>query len=513
LNVAATGMRRHHILTTIAVMSATVMQVLDTTIVNVALPQMQGQLGATPEQISWVLTSYLVSSGIFMLLTGYFTDRFGQRRYLMISIVGFTVSSLLCGIADSLDAIVLFRLLQGVFGAALVPLAQSIMVQTFPAQERGRAMAIWGVGVMVGPILGPTLGGWLTEAISWRWTFFINLPVGIFSALMVWRVVADSEVRERAMDWWGLLYLGLFLGGLQFVLDRGGQEDWFDATQIRLVAALSALGLGFYLWHSRDRSRHPIFNPAIFRDRNFFMASLLLAVFGLGLFGTLMLQPLMLNVLMGYPELTIGLLLAPRGLASMVSMLVVGRVIHRADPRLLIAIGVVIFTVGTHFTTEYNLQIDEFWIVFPLLIQGLGLGLVFVPLSTVAFSTLDPRYAAEAAGMYSVLRTIGSAIGISIVATVMSDHSQIAWNQLGGHINAANPALADYLAQGGLSLHAPQTPYLLAQLLGRQSGMIGMLDAYTLVTWSFAAMLPLLLLLQYQRPAAEAAAPGIKKAR
>jgi DHA2 family multidrug resistance protein len=495
-----TGMRRHRILTTIAVMSATIMQVIDTTIVNVALPQMQGQLGATPDQISWVLTSYLISSGIFMLMTGYFTDRMGQRRYLLISIIGFTIASLLCGIASSLDQLVFFRLLQGIFGAALVPLAQSIMVQTFPPEERGRAMAIWGVGVMVGPILGPTLGGWLTEAISWRWTFFINLPIGIFSALMVWRVVADSEIRERKMDWWGLLYLAACMGGLQFVLDRGGQEDWFDAGQIRIAAAMSIFGLLFYIWHSMDKKVHAIFNPAIFRDRNFATASLLLAVFGLGLFGTLMLQPLMLGNLMNYPALAIGLVLAPRGIASMFSMMFVGRIIQRSDPRLLIAAGVIIFTIGTHITTQYSLEIDTFWIVFPMIIQGLGLGLVFVPLSTVAFSTLEPRYAAEAAGMYSVLRTIGSAIGISIVATIMTNHTQIAWNQLGGFINADNPALTDYLAQGNFSLHGAQTPYLLAQELGRQSSMIGMLDGYFLVTWSFAAMLPLLLLLKYEKP-------------
>lgn len=498
--------RRHRLLTSIAVMSATVMQVLDTTIVNVALPQMQGQLGATPDQISWVLTSYLIASGIFMLLTGYFSDRLGQRRYLMISIIGFTVASLLCGIAASLDQIILFRLLQGIFGAALVPLAQSIMVQTFPPEDRGRAMAIWGVGVMVGPILGPTLGGWLTEAISWRWTFFINLPVGIFSALLTWRVVADSEIRERKMDWWGLFFLTVCLGGLQFVLDRGGQQDWFASTQIRIVATLSVLSVFAYIWHSMDKSIHPIFNPVIFRDRNFFMSSMLLAVFGLGLFGTLMLQPIMLSTLMHYPELTIGLLLAPRGIASMFSMMFVGRVINRTDPRILIAIGILIFTVGTHFTTQYSLEIDMFWIVFPMIIQGIGLGLVFVPLSTVAFSTLEPRYAAEAAGIYSVLRTIGSAIGISIVATIMTDHSQIAWNQLGGFISPTNPALSDYLAQSDFPLNSAQTPFILAQELGRQSSMIGMLDGYFLVTWSFAAMLPLVLLIKHKRPEARVVA-------
>ena len=505
MNNDGKDMRRHRLLTSIAVMSATVMQVIDTTIVNVALPQMQGQLGATPDQISWVLTSYLISSGIIMLLTGYFTDRLGQRLYLIISIVGFTVASLLCGIADSLQALVIFRLLQGVFGAALVPLAQSLMIQTFPLEERGRAMAIWGMGVMIGPILGPTLGGWLTEALSWRWTFFINLPIGIFSALLSWRVVADSDKRDRNMDWWGLLYLTMFLGCLQFVLDRGGREDWFDSSLIQMMAALSAFGFISYLWHSFDKTIHPIFTPVIFRDRNFATASLLLAVFGMGLFGTLMLQPMMLGPLMNYPELTIGLLLAPRGLASMFSMMLVGRFIQKVDPRWLISLGALLFTAGTYFTTKYNLALDTFWIVFPMIIQGLGLGLVFVPLSTVAFSTLEPRHASEAAGIYSVLRTIGSAIGISIVATVMTDHSQIAWNHLGGFINGNNPALADYLAQTPINPHAPQVPFLLAQELGRQSSMLGMLDAYSLVTWSFLLMLPLVLLLRHKKPAPQKA--------
>jgi len=494
------NMRRHRLLTSIAVMSATVMQVIDTTIVNVALPQMQGQLGATPDQISWVLTSYLISSGIIMLLTGYFTDRLGQRRYLIISIVGFTISSLFCGIADSLGELVLFRLLQGVFGAALVPLAQSLMIQTFPLEERGRAMAIWGMGVMVGPILGPTLGGWLTETLSWRWTFFINLPIGVFSAFLSWRVIAESDTRERSMDWWGLLNLTLFLGCLQFVLDRGGREDWFDSTLIQVMAALSVFGLLSYVWHSFDKSIHPIFTPTIFRDRNFATASLLLAVFGMGLFGTLMLQPMMLGPLMNYPELTIGLLLAPRGLASMFSMMLVGRFINRLDPRWLITMGSLLFTLGTYLTTRYNLELDTFWIVTPMIVQGLGLGLVFVPLSTVAFSTLEPRYASEAAGIYSVLRTIGSAIGISIVATVMTDHAQLAWNHLGGFITATNPAVADYFAQTPLSTQSPQVPLLLSKEVARQSSMLGMLDAYSLVTYSFLLMLPLVLVLRYKRP-------------
>ncbi|MBI5449947.1 MAG: DHA2 family efflux MFS transporter permease subunit [Gammaproteobacteria bacterium] len=501
-------MQRHRLLTSIAVMSATVMQVIDTTIVNVALPQMQGQLGATPDQISWVLTSYLVASAIVMMLTGYLTDRLGQRRLLIASIAGFTITSALCGIANSLEEMVAFRLLQGIFGAALVPLSQSIMLQIFPQEERGRAMAIWGVGVMVGPILGPTLGGWLTDAASWRWTFFINLPVGIFSALLTWRVVANSPLRERRMDWWGLAYLIVTISGAQFVLDRGSQLDWFSSTQIQIAATLSILSLLAYVWHSLQMREHAIINPLIFRDRNFATSSLLLAIFGLGLFGTLMLQPLMLANLFAYPALTIGFALAPRGIASMISMMVVGRIIRRVDPRLLIASGITIFTFGSYLTTQYSLNIDIFWIVVPAIIQGFGLGLVFVPLSTVAFSTLEPRFAAEAAGVYSVLRTIGSAIGISIVAKVLTDHAQIAWNQLGGALHEGNPALRDYLAQAQLGIHAPSVAPLLATELGRQSQMLGILDAFFLVTWSFAAMLPLLLVLRLPKKTGAAAAPG-----
>jgi len=494
------AMRRHRLMTSIAVMSATVMQVIDTTIVNVALPQMQGQLSATPDQISWVLTSYLVASGIIMLLTGYFTDRIGQKRYLLFSILGFTLSSILCGISTSLAEIVAFRLLQGVFGAALVPLSQSIMVQTFPPQERGKAMAIWGVGVMVGPILGPTLGGWLTEAMSWRWTFFINLPVGIFSALMVWRYVAHTEVKSRDMDWLGLILLAMGIGGLQFILDRGNQDGWFESLNIQFVALISVTGFLGFIWHGLTKHEHVIFNPAIFRDRNFTTASVLLAVFGLGLFGTLMLQPLLLENLLGYPAIDTGLMLAPRGMASMFSMMLVGRLISRSDPRVLIITGMAIFSLGSWFTTQYNLHVSTFWIVMPAVIQGVGLGLVFVPLSTVAFSTLPEHLAAEAAGIYSVMRTIGSSIGISVVATLMTNHTQIAWHNLDSNLTPLNPAVNAYLHGLHMTIDSVEAPAILARTLAQQASMIGMLDAFTFVTWSFALMLPLVFVMRYRHP-------------
>ncbi|AOV18267.1 multidrug MFS transporter [Acidihalobacter aeolianus] len=493
---AAETSARERLLITIAVMSATVMQVLDTTIVNVALPHMQGQLSATRDQISWVLTSYLVASGIFMPLTGYFTDRMGQKRYLMLSVGGFVLSSALCGISTNIAEIVIFRLAQGVFGAALVPLSQSLMVNTYPLEQRGRAMAIWGMGVMIGPILGPTLGGYLTEVLSWRWTFYINVPVGLLSLLLAWRVVPDTERRERRMDWTGFLLMGVAIGAIQYVLDRGNQDAWFSSNTIVLLSAIAACSLVAFIWHAIRAGEHAIFRLGIFRDRNFTTASLLIAVFGLGLYGTALVQPLMLEGLLSYPALTTGLVMAPRGIASMFSMMLVGRLIGRVEPRLLIAVGIVLASAGAWAMTLYNLDIDTFWSVWPIVLQGLGMGLIFVPMSTVAFSSLPPRDSAEAAGLFSLLRTIGSAIGISIVSTVLTQHTQIAWNQLGGHITPMNPAVDHYLRRLDLGADSPASVSVLGQLLHRQADMVGFLDAFLLITWSFVIMLPLVLLMR-----------------
>ena len=489
-------MNMQRFLISVAVMSATVMQVLDTTIVNVALPHMQGELSATPDQISWVLTSYMVASGIFMPLTGYFTHRLGQKNFLFISITGFVVVSVMCGLSTSLSEIVVFRLLQGIFGAALVPLSQSIMVATFPLHERGKAMAIWGIGVMVGPILGPTLGGWLTEFISWRWTFFINLPVGILSALLVLRYIPDTERSERNMDWMGLTLLAMGIASLQYILDRGAQDDWFASPMIEFAAYLSVTGFIGFIFHTRSHKGHALFSPEIFTDRNFVTACLLMAFLGLGLFGSMLLQPLMLEGLMDYPTLTTGLTLAPRGIASMFAMMLVGRLIHRVDSRLLISAGIFIFCAGSYLTTQYSLVMGMAWVIGPMILQGMGLGLVFIPLSTLAFSTLPQRFSAEAAGMYSLLRTIGSGIGVSVVATILTSHAQVAWHNIGGQIQTFNPALAPYLNHLGLTESSPQAAGVLVKELARQSQMIGFLDAYIFVTVAFAVMLPLVFVMK-----------------
>ncbi|WP_407276613.1 DHA2 family efflux MFS transporter permease subunit [Halothiobacillus sp. DCM-1] len=496
------------IMITVAVMSATIMQVLDTTIASVALPYMAGDLGASPDQISWVLTSYLVASAIVMPLTGYFTDKLGQREYLLISIAWFVIASALCGLAESLPQIIFFRVLQGLAGAALVPLSQAIMVQVFPAEQRGKAMAIWGIGVMVGPILGPTIGGWITETINWRWTFYINLPVGLFALAIVGRFAPRLPKKpERGMDWWGFTLLGLAIGGLQFVLDRGNQDDWFSSTGIVTVTAIAGVATLLFLWLSMIPGRRPVFSLEIFRDRNFTLANLVMLLMGLGMFGAIYVQPLMLEREMDYPILTTGMTLAPRGIASMVAMMIVGRIIGKVDIRLIIATGIVLSLVGSWGMTQYNLEVNTWQIIWPLLFQGAGIGMIFVPLSTVAFSTLAPQFAAEAAGLYSLIRTVGSSIGISIVATLVSRHAQIAWNQLGGGITLDNPLAWQYLAPLHLTPNSPQGAAILASTLTSQANMLSYHDAFVLILISFLLMLPVVLLFRPARRSGAAKAP------
>ncbi|MEJ2060617.1 MAG: DHA2 family efflux MFS transporter permease subunit [Gammaproteobacteria bacterium] len=503
-----TSKERHTFLITVAVMATTVMQVLDMTIVNVALPHMEGSLSATNDQIAWVLTSYLVSSAIFMPLTGYFTDRLGQKKYLLLSIAGFMIASALCGLSTSLAEIVLFRILQGVFGAALVPLSQSIMVQTYPVEERGKAMAIWGMGVMVGPILGPTLGGYLTEVLTWRWTFFINIPVGLFSFLLATRVVPDSERKERDMDWTGLLLLAVAVGGLQYVLDRGNQDNWFDSHLILSLTVISTAAFVAFIYYAWHHKGHVIFRLAIFADRNFAVSSFLITLIGIGLFGSMLLQPLMMENLMNYPVLDTGLVMAPRGLASMFSMMLVSRLSGKVDPRLMILVGITFATGGSWMMTQYTMVLSMSSLIVPMVLQGLGMGLIFAPLAAVAYATLAPQFTAEAAGMFSLLRTVGSSIGISALSTLLARHTQVSWNQLGANIDLSNPALHDFLARQQMELHNPLTAQILARMVQQQAFMIALLDCFLLVTVSFVAMYPFILLLGKNKSNTPSAAPG-----
>jgi DHA2 family multidrug resistance protein len=486
------------LLITFAVMSATLMQVLDTTIVNVALPHMQGELGATSDQISWVLTSYLVSSAICMPLTGYFSDVLGRRRFLLVCICGFVVASALCGLSRNLVEIVVFRLMQGVFGAGLVPLSQAIMADAYPPAERGRAMALWGLGVMVGPVLGPTLGGWLTDAASWRWTFYINVPVGALSLLLAWQFVPETTRRERRMDWPGFVLLGTGVAGIQYMLDRGNQQDWFSARDIQVSAVLGAATLAAFIVYSLQRPGRSVLDVRMLKDRNFGVACLVMAGLGLGMFGGLVVQPILLERLLDYPIVTTGIVMAPRGVATAITMIVVGRIVGRVSPRVLVGTGILCGAAGSWAMTRYSLEIDTFWIVWPLFLQGIGLGLIFVPLSTLAYSTLDRSKTAEAAGLFSLVRTIGAAVGISVVSTVLTRQAQVVWNELGANVRVGNAAVTQQLRSLGLDPSDPHGVALLAARVAEQAQIVALLDVFALITWSFLAMLPLILLMRRQ---------------
>lgn len=487
---------RQRFFLTVAVMVSTVMQVLDTTIVNVALPQMQGELGATPDQISWVLTSYLVASAVMMPLTGFFTALLGRRRFLLTCIAGFVATSMLCGVAQNLTEIVLFRVAQGMFGAALVPLAQAVMVDTYPLEERPRAMAIWAMGVMVGPIAGPTLGGWLTEALDWRWTFFINLPVGVLSYLLASAHVPDSPRHERRMDWRGFIYLSLAIGGLQYVLDRGNSEDWFDSRGITLAALTGGLALVLFIAHSLRDQGHALFSLAIFRDRNFVNASIVIIALGLGMYGAMVLQPVMLESLLHYPAATAGLVMAPRGLASMASMMLVSRLMRVMDARAVIAAGVLLSVWGNLLCTQWSLDVSALQVVLPSLLQGFGLGFIVVPLSTIALATIPPRLVADASGLYSLLRTLGSSVGIALISTMYSRQTQMNWQTLGGALQPYNRALRDFAATLPPGEAAASQVAQLGGMVMRQAGMVAVVNSFWWITASFVAMLPLVMLLK-----------------
>jgi DHA2 family multidrug resistance protein len=479
----------------LAVMGATIMQALDTTIVNVALPHMTGDLGATTDTISWVLTSYLIGSAVFMPLSGFLTDRLGRKKYLLIAIAGFVATSALCGLAQSLPEMVLFRLLQGVFGASLAPLSQAIMLDTFPPESRGKSMALWAMGVMVAPVLGPTLGGWLTEVSSWRWTFYINIPVGIVSILLVMRYVPETALRERRMDWlsFSALAVGLIFG--QVVLDQGASLDWFDSAIIRSSAVAAAVGLAFFVWRSLTAKSAPLFDLRVLKDRNFAVASFIATASGLGMFGGMLLLPIYLENLLGYPTVDAGLALMPRGIAMFVSMGLVGKLTGRFKPRDLILAGLVMSCAGAWLMTGISPDADGSVLFWPMVLQGMGMGFLFVPNSTLGFATIPRNLTTEAAGLYSMVRTIGSAVGIAVASTWLGHMTSVNWAELRASITPFSHQAAGYLARlhgAGQGLDAT----ILAGVVQQQASVAAFVNTFWLIAASFVAMFPLLLLIK-----------------
>jgi DHA2 family multidrug resistance protein len=495
----------HRGLITLALMLATVMQVLDTTIANVALPSMMGDLGASADNINWVLTSYIVAAAIMTPVTGWLADTFGRKQLFLVTTVGFTAMSMLCGIAWSLESMVVFRLLQGVFGAAIVPLSQTFMLDINPRERHGSAMALWGAGIMVGPIIGPTLGGWLTESFNWRWVFLINLPVGVIALLGSAVYLPAVAKRVRDFDFFGFAMLSLGVGALQMMLDRGAEVDWFSAIEIWIYLGLTIAGFWVFCVHMLT-AEHPFIDPKIFTDRNFVTGLVFIFVIGIILLASMSLLPPMLSKIFGYPTITTGLVMAPRGVGTMISMILVGRIIQKVDARALVVIGLVLTAYSLYVMTGFTPQMDNYLIIETGIVQGLGLGLVFVPLSTVAFATLEGRFRTDAASLFSLVRNIGSSIGISIVSVVLTRNTQINHAELGAGLTPFNQTLQGVMpsAVSGNQVALSQ----LDNLVNLQALMIAYIDDFKLMMVVTLCAIPLALLLRKPKraPAAGEAA-------
>jgi DHA2 family multidrug resistance protein len=496
------GRVRFHGLITLSVMAATIMQALDTTIANVALPRMQGTLSATQDEMGWVLTSYIVAAAITIPLTGWLAGQFGRRRVFLISIFIFTVASALCGLAESLPQIVLFRFLQGVGGAALVPLSQAVLFDINPPKDFGRAMAVWGIGVTMGPILGPALGGWLTENYTWRWVFYINLPIGALAfAGLYFTMPENRNAQSSRFDFFGFITLSIFITALQLMLDRGQLKDWFTSTEIITEAIVAGTAFYLFLVHTFTSER-PFLNPHLFQDQNFVASNIFIFVVGVVLFATLALVPPMLQNQMQYPVVLTGLVTAPRGAGTMIAMMVVGRLVTRFDPRLLIACGLALTAFSLWQMTGFSLQMNTWPIIISGIIQGFGVGLVWVPLSAVAFTTLPANLRNEGTSFFNLLRNVGSSIGISVVMFLLTQNIQRLHASIGENITPYNAtgnsaAMAAHINTGTL-----QGLIGLNGVISNQAAMIAYIDDFQLMMVLTLATIPFLFLIKRTRPAA-----------
>jgi MFS transporter, DHA2 family, multidrug resistance protein len=486
---------------TLSIMLATIMQTLDSTIANVALPHMQGTLSASQDQIAWVLTAYIVAAAIATPLTGWLCDRFGQKRIFLASISGFTVASAMCGMSNSLSQIVVARLLQGVFGAALVPLAQVVLMDINPKEKQGSAMAVWGMGVMVGPILGPTLGGWLTDSYNWRWVFFINVPIGILAFYGMWRYIRpDPGGKNARFDLFGFATLSLALGALQLLMDRGQQNDWFSSTETWIEAVIGVIAATYFVAHTlMTPAKESFLDYRLLKNQNYVTGLLFIFIVGLVLYATRALTPTMLENLLGYPVATTGLVTAPAGIGTMLAMLIAGRIIGKVDLRLTLLAGFLFTAFALWQMTGYSLDLSESDIVWPGVIQGFGTGLVFVPLSAATFATLSPEMRAQGTAIYSLVRNIGSSIGISLVQTLLTRNTVIAHASLVERVTTGSSAWHNPAVAAAYGVRTPAGAALLDSAVMQQAAMIAYIDDFWFMLLLTVLVMPLLLLIRPPR--------------
>lgn len=487
---------RHRALITATAVLASMIYSIDWTIAAVALPHMQGTFSATQDQISWVMTSYIVISAIALPTTGWLSAMFGRKRLFLTSIGGFTFFSLLCGAANSLEAEILARSLQGAFGAFLIPLSQALILDNYPKERHSQAIALWGLGVILGPIVGPTIGGWLTEGYSWRWVFYVGVPIGLvaFAGGLFALPADDPDRRRTSFDWLGFAALALAVGCLQLLLDRGERQDWFDSLEIRIECGLAALGLYLFVVHGLS-AKSPIVNLRLMLDRNYALGLLFAFIYGILTLPPLILMPPFLATLQGYPVVTVGLLLSPRGLGLMLSMFVLGRLGNRIDPRATLAFGFAAIGVSSWAMTGWSLEVGAAPVVWTGVIQGIGAGAIIVPLGVVTFATLDQTHRTEAASIWNLVRSAGSSIGIAIAVFIVARMSSITRSDIVAHVSHYNSAFRYPANAGWAALDQPTVMARLAEEVTRQALMIGYLDVFYLTAWAALLSLPLVLLL------------------
>ncbi len=505
LEAPARAIPEHRTLITICAMVATLMQALDSTIANVALPYMQGSLLTTSDQITWVLTSYIIAAAIMTSPVGWLAGRFGRKNFFITCLVGFTLASMLCGVAQSLTQMVAFRLLQGIFGAALVPLSQATIMDLYPPEQRGSAMAIWGMGVMVGPILGPTLGGYLTEVYDWRWVFFINLPFGALAISGLWFFLRDEKRGlASAFDWTGFFVLSLGIGALQMMLERGGELDWFASPEVWLELALAALGLYLFAVHVALAEK-PFLSPRIFADVNFTTGFLVMFAVGMVLLASSALLAPYLQTMGGYPVRDAGLLMVPRGLGTIFAMMVAGRLTNRVDPRLLMVLGIGALAYSFWEMATWTPAVTPFTLSWVTAIQGFGLGFVFIPLQVLAFATLPAQFRTDGAALFSLVRNVGSAIGVSVASFMLAQNTQIVHAQLAEGLTGFN----HMLQTGGAYLFWNTATYAgraaLNGEVSRQALAVAYTNDFKLMFWVSLPTALLVLLMRRPRQAQKAA--------
>jgi MFS transporter, DHA2 family, multidrug resistance protein len=492
----------------LSVMFATFMEVLDTTVVNVSLPHIAGSLSASIDEATWALTSYLVANAIILPMTGWLASVFGRRRLLLSSVIGFTLSSFLCGISPNLGSLIVFRVLQGATGGALQPLSQAVLLESFVPQERGKAMAFWALGIVVAPILGPVLGGWLTDTYSWRWVFYINLPVGITSVIMTKLFVFDPPyirgIQNRGIDYWGIGLLALGIGALQIVLDKGQEDDWFSSHFITTLSVISAVCLVALIIHE-ILTRDPVVDLRVFRERSYAVGVFLMTVVGFVLYGSMVLLPILLQTLLGYPSMQAGIAMAPRGIGSFCMMPITGILTGRFDPRKLLAAGLIVGGGTLIWLGQLNLQAGYWDIFWPQLTQGIGMSLLFVPLTTVTMAAIPPERMGNATSLFNLMRNIGGSVGIAVTGTMLARHRQSISALLGENVTIYDPTsqkmlaqlTAAFMASGADAATATSRAYAaMVGMVQRQAAMISFIGIFRLLGILFVAMIPLVLIMK-----------------